>query len=134
MAGLEQAGLASCRSRLLRRSAEIEPKAAHPARAKLGGPELETGPKRDGARSGLNRNPDEGMTKDIIMSVQGFGRPIGILKNDRCCEGGVMGMTILTGGGQHGRCRSQLFPWTYMYALPPTVPKETDRRPLAMSA
>jgi hypothetical protein len=38
------------------------------------------------ARSGLNRNPDEGITKDIIMSVQGFGRPIGILKNDRLSE------------------------------------------------
>ena len=46
-----------------------------------------------GVRSGLNRNPDERMTKGIIISVQGFGRPIGILKNDRLCEGGIMGVT-----------------------------------------
>jgi hypothetical protein len=44
------------------------------------------------------------------MSAKGFGRPIGILKNDRFCEGGIKGVTILIGGGQYGRWLSQLFP------------------------
>jgi hypothetical protein len=44
-----------------------------------------------GVRSGLNRNPDERMTKSIIISVQGFGRPIGILKTTVFARVGLWG-------------------------------------------
>jgi hypothetical protein len=44
-----------------------------------------------GVRSGLNRNPDERMTKSIIISVQGLGRPIGILKTTVFARVGLWG-------------------------------------------